>query len=330
MFGLDKISFLICLGVTLLLTGLIIFFMRQKFAVYDRHITEQSQLLKHLVLKLENNIHTTNAMLASPSAVAAAKDAHKQFGSAHPMLNNSSKIIVSDDEESSDSDCSEDDDDASSSSSDDDSEMSEIDADNLNVNCKQIKLDEHTIGSQCAVDYHLALDDVDQTKTINLNTLDDLEVDEDSDLDQDSDDDSDDDSNDDISLKCDPCGLIENHAEDKITVVHSNIDASKDDIIDVAELNENEIETINTNRSRSLKQILLDDDSEIKISNASHKHNKKHDDTNESKGTPYLEFLEDELNLNDMKLPQLKELCKSRNLPTNGNKKELIERLTNK
>ena len=336
MFGLDKISFLICLGVTLLLTGLIIFFMRQKFAVYDRHITEQSQLLKHLVAKLENNIHTTNAMLAAPSAIAAAKEAHRQFGQNEGHLSSNSKIIVSDDESSCDSESSDDANESDDSSSDD-SEMSEIDADNLNIKCKQIKLNENNIGNSHSSEIHIVLDDVGETKTINLNTLVDLDDDDDSDMDIDSDE-SDDDSveNDDNNDNDETIIINDKHsgqhrAEEKITVYHT--EQNESDVIEVDELNPLDETVIPLNNNRSLKQILLDDDSEIKIYNGIHKNNKKNSDNKESKDNHYLELLEtnnDELNLNDMKLSQLKELCKSRNLITNGNKKELIERLTNK
>jgi hypothetical protein len=341
MFGLDKISFLICLGVTLLLTGLIIFFMRQKFAVYDRHITEQSQLLKHLVAKLENNIHTTNAMLAAPSAIAAAKEAHKQFGQNGGHVLSNSKIIVSDDEDTSESESEGSDDDASSTS-EDDSEVSEIDADNLNVQCKQIKLDELTYGSKYSGDeHHISLNDIDnvgETKTINLNTLDDLDVDENSDMNTDTDDsEDDDDDDDDIDIEDDERSsekLPITRTEAKLTVYHAD-DDNASDIIEVNELNSTEqnYSDSSLNNTLSLKQILLDEDSEIKISNGKNKNNKKNNDINDSKDNQYLEFLEtndDPLKLNDMKLPQLKELCKSRNLSTNGNKKELIERLINK
>jgi hypothetical protein len=343
MFGLDKISFLICLGVTLLLTGLIIFFMRQKFAVYDRHITEQSQLLKHLVAKLENNIHTTNAMLAAPSAIAAAKEAHKQFGQNGGHVLSNSKIIVSDDEdedEDEDEDTSEESDDATSSTSDDDSEVSDIDADNLNVQSKQIKikLDELTYGNKCSDEHHISLNDIDnvgETKTINLNTLDDLDVDENSDMNTDTDEDDDDDDNDDdedddrSSEK-----LTITRTEAKLTVYHVN-DDNANDVREINELNSTEqhYSDASLNNVPSLKQILLDEDSEIRISNGKNKNNNKYNDMNDSKDNQYLEFLEtndDMLNLNDMKLSQLKELCKGHNLSTNGNKKELIERLTNK
>lgn len=92
----DKLWFVIGLGITLLLCGLIMFYVKQKFSVYDRHIMEQSQLLKHLVNSIQS---VTPNVLSSNGSVEQAKKIHEQFNQT-----TNSRIVVSDDEYSSESD----------------------------------------------------------------------------------------------------------------------------------------------------------------------------------------------------------------------------------
>jgi hypothetical protein len=124
-FGLDKLSFVVGLGITLLLCGLIMFYVKQKFAVYDRTIMEQSQLLKHLVTSIQMNSVIGSA--SAPGAVDSARRAHTLFGGEE---RNDSRIIVSDDED-------EDDDNSNESYSSDtesesDSESSDSDSESEN------------------------------------------------------------------------------------------------------------------------------------------------------------------------------------------------------
>jgi len=90
----DKLWFVIGVGITLLLCGLIMFYVKQKFSVYDRHIMEQSQLLKHLVNSIQS---MTPAVLSSNGSVEQAKRIHEQFNNGY------SRIVVSDDEYESES-----------------------------------------------------------------------------------------------------------------------------------------------------------------------------------------------------------------------------------
>jgi len=61
------------------------FYVRQRFAAYDRHLSEQSQLLKHLVSNIQTTLLPSNE-LATSSAIKAAQKFHDE------------KIVVSDDE----------------------------------------------------------------------------------------------------------------------------------------------------------------------------------------------------------------------------------------
>lgn len=107
LFGFDKLSFVAGLGITLLLCGLIMFYVKQKFSVYDRTIMEQSQLLKHLVSSIQMN----SSSLAANGAVESARKAHDLFGDeTNTKIIN--RIVVSDDED----DDGDEDDDASSDS----------------------------------------------------------------------------------------------------------------------------------------------------------------------------------------------------------------------
>ena len=73
-FGFDKVSFVVGLGITLLLCGLIMFYVKQRFSVYDRAITEQSQLLKYLVSSIQvGPPPMSDNLFSAPGAVEQAK-----------------------------------------------------------------------------------------------------------------------------------------------------------------------------------------------------------------------------------------------------------------
>jgi len=114
MFWSNKILFAILFGIVLMVLGLILFYVRQKFSVYDRAITEQSQLLKHLV----NSIH--NNSISARGASDEARRVHEQFS-----RDNSTRIIVSDDEDDNDDNDNDDNESTNSSSeTEDDTESS--------------------------------------------------------------------------------------------------------------------------------------------------------------------------------------------------------------
>jgi hypothetical protein len=144
--GCDKLWFVVGVGITLLLSGLIMFYVKQKFSVYDRHITEQSQMLKHLVNSIQSN---TLHSLSSRDAVYAAQKAHEQLS--NDKNDEHSRIVVSDDEgnenDYTDDDDDDDDDDDEDDSDSDDSFSSHSDSDEVDsrVNSKNIivsKLDD--------------------------------------------------------------------------------------------------------------------------------------------------------------------------------------------
>jgi len=128
MFCSNKILFAVVFGIVVMAMGLILFYVRQKFSVYDRAITEQSQLLKHLV----NSIH--NNSLSARGASDEARRVHEQIS-----RDNSTRIIVSDDEDNNDDeeyndDDDDDDDSINSSSETEDTESSEEEDDNISEN----------------------------------------------------------------------------------------------------------------------------------------------------------------------------------------------------
>ena len=76
-FKFESFGFIISLGITLLLCGLLMFYVRQRFAAYDRHLIEQSQLLKHLVSNIQTNL-VPSSELAAASAMKAAQQIHNK------------------------------------------------------------------------------------------------------------------------------------------------------------------------------------------------------------------------------------------------------------
>jgi len=119
LFGFDKVSFVVGLGITLLLCGLIMFYVKQKFSVYDRAIMEQSQLLKHLVSSIQMN----SSSLSANGAVDTARKVHNLFGEEN------NRIVVSDDESGDDDNDDNDDNVSSDSETISDSDDSDDDCD---------------------------------------------------------------------------------------------------------------------------------------------------------------------------------------------------------
>ena len=119
-FCFDKLSFVVGLGITLLLCGLIMFYVKQRFSVYDRAITEQSQLLKYLVSSIQSGPSISSDSISAPGAVEEAKRIHNSLSSFGG--NDDKRIVVSDDENDSESETESDSDMESDSETESDSD----------------------------------------------------------------------------------------------------------------------------------------------------------------------------------------------------------------
>jgi hypothetical protein len=150
--GGDKLCFVIGLGITLLLCGLIMFYVKQRFSVYDRAITEQSQMLKHLVSSIQTD---TSFLRSAQGAVNAAKNAREMFEATlsggqcvgdecDVVEDNIHRIVVSDDEDDSESDSDSDSDSESESESDTESENDVDGEENVNVE-QDVSLDDNKL-----------------------------------------------------------------------------------------------------------------------------------------------------------------------------------------
>ena len=211
LFGGDKLCFVIGLGITLLLCGLIMFYVKQRFSVYDRAITEQSQMLKHLVSSIQTD---TSFLRSAQGAVNAAKNAREMFETTlgggqcvgdecDVVEDNVHRIVVSDDEDNSgsvsdsesdsDSDSESESDSESDSESENDVECEEnveqavsLDDNKLNIrqinvnDIKVVKLDDLTINENIqsltsdeieSVSEHFKFD-VDETNDMSSNLVD--------------------------------------------------------------------------------------------------------------------------------------------------------------
>jgi hypothetical protein len=251
---------IICLGVTLVLCGFIFLYVRQRFSMYDKHILEQSKMLKHLIGNIQSNMTAPVGgggigNLASDEALQAARTTY------------AARIVVSDDE-SDDDELAEDDetetdtDSETDSDSDDDSSDSDdgIEVDDLHLKCN---------ANECANEC------VDDIKHINIK-----------------------DSIDELDLEPDVSSLTNETIVSEIKVEKLNYN---DECMEVAadmEIDEDEI-----------KPIMID----APPANG---------------GNETLDIDTHLLSLNDLKKNQLIELCKARNLSINGNRNELIKRLS--
>jgi hypothetical protein len=121
-FNFGNLGFVVNLGIVLLLTGLIMLYVKNKFSIYDKCLEEQSNMLRHLVTTLQTqqlrggNSHYNNE-LASNVAIDTARRINL-----NNSLKKNDKIIVSDDE-TSDAD-----DSTSEYTSDDDNEATDSDS----------------------------------------------------------------------------------------------------------------------------------------------------------------------------------------------------------
>jgi len=108
-FGLDGVGLLLTLAMSLLISGLIMFYSLRRFKMLENSIVEQGKVLQSFILKSQNQIEHG---LASPLAVAAAIE-----------QNETNRIEVSDDNNSEDDDS--DDDDSEDDESDEPQEQSD-------------------------------------------------------------------------------------------------------------------------------------------------------------------------------------------------------------
>lgn len=206
----ESLGFIINLGITLLLCGLIMFYVRQRFAAYDRHLSEQSQLLKHLVSNIQTTLLPSNE-LATSSAIKAAQKFHDE------------KIVVSDDEvdDESDSESNED----TESDSDMDSNSGKSDNDNEN----QKKNNDCDILGKCPIlPFGNMFSTLLTTKSLNKNDKFDKDTDEDTESDESSN--SSDDSLSDVSINKDEFKHIDFNTNSGEVKVLENIDLTNLDI----------------------------------------------------------------------------------------------------
>lgn len=115
-FGVDKLAFVVGLGITLLLCGLIMFYVKQKFAIYDRALMDIGQQLKYLVGSIQHGIPSQDSSISAQGAVDQAKRTYSMFGG-----DSDNRILVSDDENEKESDGSESENDSESDDSDNES-----------------------------------------------------------------------------------------------------------------------------------------------------------------------------------------------------------------
>lgn len=332
--SLKPSSFIINLGITLVLSGLIMVFIKQKFASYDKQFQIIDYNLKNLLTTVQKqtasfassavnwcsqsdskvNLNKESSSLAAEGALDAAKEAHEKFGTTGNILSqksdkNLNKIVVSDNEEESESYT--DDDESNSDSETEESEneesekVEEIQLDNLKLNgeIKQIFITNeepmHFLNNLMVLGNHKKL----LGETLDLDNLQNVELDDNSN--GSSDNSSDDDS--------------ESESENE-----DNEDNENNKILS------DESTTIET------KLVSLIPENIVENVNASNETPNKNEDQNilKNEEPETIESLSP-LNMSvgqlvEMSKNNLQELCKSRNLSIKGSKKELIDRLLNK
>lgn len=324
--SLKPSSFIINLGITLVLSGLIMVYVKQKFASYDKQFNTIDNYLKNLVSMVQkqsasfasasssrvnwcsqsdskNDSEHTKSSLAAEGALDAAKDAHDRFGD---------KIVVSDNESDSETESETEDDSESESETDAETDIEnkteknieEIHLDNLKFNgeIKQIFITGEepmhflnnlmVLGNPKIIGKTLDLD-------MELDNLKDNETDDDT---SDSSDTENDDS----------------ESEDDSLLANNQLEIKNDEsyVKDSESLSQTNTEVLNLSnvfnvlKTQNENQSKLEENESLSLS-LSH--------LNMSVGQ-----------LVEMSKNNLQELCKSRNLSIKGSKKELIDRLLNK
>jgi hypothetical protein len=138
-FKLETNGFIICLGIILLLTGLIMFYVKQRFSVYDKIISEQNKLLKHVVASIEYS-SLGGMQNASGLSNSIALQTAREISSR--MNEDNTRISVSDDESSEEvySESEEDESQSENSSENDASVESENEREIIKVDHSQTKI----------------------------------------------------------------------------------------------------------------------------------------------------------------------------------------------
>ena len=301
-FKFESFGFIISLGITLLLCGLLMFYVRQRFAAYDRHLIEQSQLLKHLVSNIQTNL-VPSSELASASAMKAAQQIHNKKN-VNENNENTDKIVVSDDEIDSESE--------SDSESDSDSDSSDSVSDNEdekeNNKCE-------TLGKCPILPFGNMLSTL-MTVNKSSNKQNFREKENEKDSDADDEDSEDEDSKDSLSSD----SLSDDDELNNEQIKHIDFSPKLDGIKvldnqDIGiKLNDNNLD------------ISFEDISNNKLNVLDEIHVKKLNDVIEDSDD--LETNKFNLNLKDLSKKALQDICKERNFPTNGTRGELIKRLS--
>ena len=304
-FKFESFGFIISLGITLLLCGLLMFYVRQRFAAYDRHLIEQSQLLKHLVSNIQTNL-VPSSELAAASAMKAAQQIHnkKNVNENNKNNENTDKIVVSDDEIDSESE--------SDSESDSDSDSSDSVSDNEdekeNNKCE-------TLGKCPILPFGNMLSTL-MTVNKSSNKQNFREKENEKDSDADDEDSEDEDSKDSLSSD----SLSDDDELNKEQIKHIDFSPKLDGI----KILDNQDIGIKLNDNNL--DISFEDISNNKLNVLDEIHVKKLNDVIEDSDD--LETNKFNLNLKDLSKKALQDICKERNFPTNGTRGELIKRLS--
>ena len=301
-FKFESFGFIISLGITLLLCGLLMFYVRQRFAAYDRHLIEQSQLLKHLVSNIQTNL-VPSSELAAASAMKAAQQIHNKKN-VNENNKNTDKIVVSDDEIDSESE--------SDSESDSDSDSSDSVSDNEdekeNNKCE-------TLGKCPILPFGNMLSTL-MTVNKSSNKQNVREKENEKDSDADDEDSEDEDSKDSLSSD----SLSDDDELNKEQIKHIDFSPKLDGI----KILDNQDIGIKLNDNNL--DISFEDISNNKLNVLDEIHVKKLNDVIEDSDD--LETNKFNLNLKDLSKKALQDICKERNFPTNGTRGELIKRLS--
>ena len=301
-FKFESFGFIISLGITLLLCGLLMFYVRQRFAAYDRHLIEQSQLLKHLVSNIQTNL-VPSSELAAASAMKAAQQIHNKKN-VNENNENNDKIVVSDDEIDSESE--------SDSESDSDSDSSDSVSDNEdekeNNKCE-------TLGKCPILPFGNMLSTL-MTVNKSSNKQNFREKENEKDSDADDEDSEDEDSKDSLSSD----SLSDDDELNKEQIKHIDFSPKLDGI----KILDNQDIGIKLNDNNL--DISFEDISNNKLNVLDEIHVKKLNDVIEDSDD--LETNKFNLNLKDLSKKALQDICKERNFPTNGTRGELIKRLS--
>ena len=301
-FKFESFGFIISLGITLLLCGLLMFYVRQRFAAYDRHLIEQSQLLKHLVSNIQTNL-VPSSELAAASAMKAAPQIHNKKN-VNENNENTDKIVVSDDEIDSESE--------SDSESDSDSDSSDSVSDNEdekeNNKCE-------TLGKCPILPFGNMLSTL-MTVNKSSNKQNFREKENEKDSDADDEDSEDEDSKDSLSSD----SLSDDDELNNEQIKHIDF-SPKLDGIKVLDNQDIGIKLNDNNLDISFEEI-----SNNKLNVLDEIHVKKLNDVIEDSDD--LETNKFNLNLKDLSKKALQDICKERNFPTNGTRGELIKRLS--